>query len=127
MPLQRIQVDIARGWIPLQDEVDWQFLKTDAERVVHRLSGVCGVTNLIRVRPRLTPTPGDLKRRIEDALVRSAHTDAERIRVEVDSSKVTLGGSVRTYAEKIEAERTAWSAPGVTSVDNQIAISLSAS
>lgn len=59
--------------------------------------------------------------------MRSAHTDAERSRVEVDGSKVTLRGSVRTYAEKIQAERTAWSAPGVTSVDNQITISLSAS
>jgi osmotically-inducible protein OsmY len=90
--------------------------------VVRRLSGVQGATDLITVRPRITPTRGGLKRKIEDALVRSAQTDAERIRVEMDGDKVILKGTVRSFAERIEAERVAWSAPGVYAVDNRITI-----
>jgi osmotically-inducible protein OsmY len=121
VPTDKLDVTVSKGWVTLKGEVEWNYQKDDAERVVRRLAGVKGVSNLITVKPRLKPS--ELKEKIEHALVRSAETDAKRITVEVDGSKVILKGTVRAYAEKQEAERVAWSAPGVTSVENRITIS----
>jgi len=119
--IDKLDVTVSKGWVTLKGSVDWQFQKHDAERVVRRLTGVTGVSNLLTVKPRVNPS--DLKQRIEKALMRSAETDAQNITVDVDGNKVILKGTVRSWAERQEAERAAFAAPGVLSVDNRITIS----
>ena len=118
----KLHITVSKGFVTLKGEVEWQHHKKDAERIIRSLAGVRGLNNLIVVRP--SATPSDLKKKIEEALARSAQIDAERITVELQGSQVILKGLVRSWAQKAEAERVAWSAPGITSVDNQIAITL---
>jgi osmotically-inducible protein OsmY len=120
VPADKIHVTVDKGWVTLKGEVEWQFQRQEAERAVRGLWGVKGVSNLITIKP--SASPAELKKKIEDALVRSAEVDANNITVEVQGSKVILKGKVRSWAERQEAERTAWLAPGVTSVSNQITL-----
>jgi osmotically-inducible protein OsmY len=120
VPADRLDVTVSNGWVTLKGEVEWQYEREDAERVIRRLAGVVGVTNLITVKPHVAAAA--LKEKIEKALLRSAETDAKGITVEVDGDAVILKGMVRSWAERQAAERAAWSAPGVASVDNRITI-----
>lgn len=122
--IDRVEVTVSKGWVTLKGEVDYGFQRADAERVVRRITGVRGVSNLLVVKPRQKPSPDDLKRNIEEALVRSAETDAKHINVEVQGDKVILTGTVRSWAEKQEAERVAWSAPGAAQVENRIVVAV---
>lgn len=116
----KIKIVVKNGWLTLEGEVEWNFQKEWAERAVRSIRGVKGVSNVILLKPKVAP--GDLRKKIEDALVRSAQLDAQKIDVAVDGSKITLKGAVRSWAERKEAERAAWSAPGVTTVVNEIRI-----
>jgi len=120
IPHERIKVIVKNGWVTLEGTVDWQYQKTIAESEVKNLKGVIGVTNNIEVKPKVSAS--EIKNKIEEALKRSAELDARRITVEADGSTVRLYGSVRSWAEKTEAERAAWSAPGTTKIENYIAV-----
>jgi len=113
-------VTVRDGCITLEGEVEWWYQKNAAENAVQHLAGVKLVTNLITVKPLLSAT--GVEKAIETAFKRSALFDAEKIQVETEGSEVVLRGKVRNYAEREEAERAAWAAPGVYSVDNKLSV-----
>ena len=124
VPENRIKVTVRDGWVTLEGTVDWRFQKNLADEAVKFLGGVRGISNEIAVAPDLRRrlSPEQVRNAIEDALRRSAEVDSRRIRVEVSGSTVSLYGNVRSWAEREEAERAAGAAPGVTGVENQIAV-----
>jgi len=120
VPPDRVTVTVTDGWVSLKGTLDWQYQKDAAGRAVRDLTGVKGVTNYINVQPRVKTL--DVREKIVEAFKRSAEIDARRVNVTATEGKVILSGNVHSFAERQEAERAAWAAPGVTQVEDRLTI-----
>jgi osmotically-inducible protein OsmY len=120
VPDNRIRVKVENAWLTTEGEVDWQFQKNAVKHAVEHIVGIKGISNLVHITPRVDTA--DLKKDILHAFERNATIDANRIKVDNIGNKVTLSGTVSSYAEKREAEHTAWNAPGVANVVNELEV-----
>ena len=120
VPDDRVTLTVKDGWMTLAGTLDWGYQKDAAARAVRDLTGVKGVINDIRVQPHVKIV--DVRDKIEAAFKRSAEIDARRVNVTAQDGKVILSGNVRSWAERQEAERAAWAAPGVSQVDDRLTV-----
>ncbi|MGZ3497738.1 MAG: BON domain-containing protein [Vulcanimicrobiaceae bacterium] len=115
-----IQVSVSNGWITLSGTVDWQYQKEEAERAVRYLTGVKGVVNNLVI--KAAPKVADVRERIRRELERTVDQEANRITIEASNGRVTLKGTVHSWAELDAVQRAAWSVPGVTKVENELVV-----
>jgi osmotically-inducible protein OsmY len=120
VPNNNVKVKVEKGWVTLSGEVDWYFQRSAAEADVRKLQGVKGVSDEIKVKPSVNAY--DVREKIKSAFDRNAQLEAANIIVTADGGKVTLSGKVDTWRDRDLAERTAWSAPGVTQVEDKLIV-----
>ena len=120
VPSDAIAVKVEHGIVTLAGTVDWGFQRAEAEYDVRKLGGVKGVVNLIAIRPKVRAE--EVRSRLNAAFERNADLEAKHLTIDVIDGKVVLAGEVASWAEREAAERAAWSVPGVTAVDDRIAI-----
>lgn len=118
IPHDKLSVKVERGWVTLTGRVDWHYQKDAAQKAAGKITGVKGISNLVEVQAQ--PSALDVKDRIMAAFKRSSVVDASTINVVVDGNTVKLGGRVHGWNERQVAEHAAWSAPGVSKVEDNI-------
>jgi osmotically-inducible protein OsmY len=119
VPKDAVKVAVTKGWVTLTGTVHWHYQHDAAADAVRTLWGVTGLSNQIGITPQANA--GNIKANIMGALDRSWFAP-ENINVAAQDGKVTLSGTVEYWSERDLAGTTAWAAPGVTSVKNDIRV-----
>jgi len=120
VPDDKIQPLVENGWITLAGEVEWGYQRSAAESAVRDLMGVTGVSNLVKVKPKVSPA--DVEKKIHEALSRQADREAHRLAITVNGSQVTLRGTVHSWTDRDAVQGAAWATPGVTVVGNDLLV-----
>lgn len=120
VPDEHVKVEVEDAWVTLTGEVDWPYQFSSAEQCIRPLTGVRGITNLVKVKPRVRGN--DIARQITAALTRHAEREAQHIDVDVQEGTVTLSGWVDSLAEHDAAIGAAFGTRGVTSVVDKLEV-----
>lgn len=120
VPDDKIRPMVEKGWLTLNGEVEWDYQRSAAESAVCNLMGVTGVSNLVKVKPKVSPA--DIEKKIHDALSRQADREARQLAITVNGSQVTLRGTVHSWTERDAVQGAAWATPGVTVVVNDLLV-----
>jgi len=120
IPMGAVKVKVAKGWVTLTGELEWEYQRRAAEADIRKLGGVLGVINSITLKRRVTPA--DISQRIHQALKRDAELEASHVQVTVKDGRVKLDGKVHAWHEREAIERAVWSAPGVVGVDDHLQV-----
>lgn len=113
-----VRILVEDGWVTVEGSVNWDFERKSVTKVIENIVGVKGINNNLKIINK--PTSADIKNKILASFIRNASIDASKIEITTEGSKVTLSGSVNTWDEYEEAERSAWSTPGVSVIENQL-------
>ena len=122
VPDNKIKVKVENAWVTAEGMVEWAYEQKAVRDALSNITGIKGISNLVKVTPKVNPV--DVKKKITAAFERSATIDANGIRIENVGNKVVLNGTVRSYAERLQAEQAAWNAPGVSTVENNLEVKI---
>jgi osmotically-inducible protein OsmY len=120
VPRDAISLDVDHGWVTMTGDLGWHFQSEAAETAIRPLVGVVGISNHIRIKPRVSPS--NLSDNIMHALHRSWFFDPCSIKVSAVGGEIRLTGTATSWHDRRTAAETAWAAPGVTKVENDITV-----
>ena len=120
IPTNKLTVKVEKGYVTLNGALDWNYQKDAARKAAGKINGVTGVDNQIELRNAAVVS--DVRERIMAAFKRSATADASALRVTADGSTIKLSGNVHGRHERQVAEQTAWAAPGVFFVEDNLVV-----
>ena len=121
IPEGKVRARVQAGWVTLDGEVEWDYQRREVERMVRNVRGVVGITNIVVVKPRVSP--GQIQAKIEEAFKREAEIDARHIWVEISDHTARIYGHVHSLTEANAATTAAASAPGVANVESHLVVS----
>lgn len=119
-PVDRIRIMVEDNVVTVEGDVEWDYQRKHVTKVIENIIGVKEIINNIKIVS--SPVPIDIKTKIQNAFIRNAQLDADRINIETEGNKVVLKGKVKNLSEYEAAEKSAWNTPGVTTIENDLEV-----